>query len=206
MVWQAEAEDIVLPATDGREIRLRRVTEPDLGIVVRRFDVRWEKLQLLCFAVVVEYLDGLQPASLCRRIQFPQITECLLARTVRSTYGLHQRPVGVVLAVLNAPVRPQKHSAVMLSRTARSNKTVGLHYIRFQKTALGTSITCMLAAAQNCRNRGSRDELGLEAVAGIQLPLARSLGCRGRIAARSVQHIGMNAGTQNRELREAASA
>jgi hypothetical protein len=54
MVWQAEAEDIVLPATDGREIRLRRVTEPDLGIVVRRFDVRWEKLQLLCFAVVVE--------------------------------------------------------------------------------------------------------------------------------------------------------
>jgi hypothetical protein len=93
-----------------------------------------------------------------------------------------------------------------LPRTARSNKTVGLHYIRFQKTALGTSITCMLAAAQNCRNRGSRDELGLEAVAGIQLPLARSLGCRGRIAARSVQHIGMNAGTQNRELREAASA
>jgi hypothetical protein len=53
---------------------------------------------------------------------------------------------------------------VMLSRTARSNKTVGLHYIRFQKTALGTSITCMLAAAQNCRNRGRRDELGLTPV------------------------------------------
>jgi hypothetical protein len=69
-----------------------------------------------------------------------------------------------VLAVLGALVRPQKHSAVMLPRTARSNKTVGLHYIRFQKTALGTSITCMLAAAQNCRNRGSRDELGLASI------------------------------------------
>jgi hypothetical protein len=33
----------------------------------------------------------------------------------------------VVLAVLDALVRPQKHSAVMLSRTARSNKTVALH-------------------------------------------------------------------------------
>jgi hypothetical protein len=44
---------------------------------------------------------------------------------------------------------------------ARSNKTVGLHYIRFQKIALGTSITCLLAAAQNYRNRGRHDELGL---------------------------------------------
>jgi hypothetical protein len=50
------------------------------------------------------------------------------------------------------------------------------------------------------------DAVHLEAVAGIPLPLARSLGCRGRIAARSVQHVGINAGTQNRELREAASA
>jgi hypothetical protein len=54
----------------------------------------------------------------------------------------------------------------MLPRTARSNKTVGLHYIRFQKTALATSITCMLAAAQNRRNRGRRDELGLAVLAG----------------------------------------
>ena len=43
----------------------------DLGVVGRRFDMRGEKLQLLYLALVVEYLDGLRPASLCRRVQFP---------------------------------------------------------------------------------------------------------------------------------------
>lgn len=86
-----------------------------LRIIGGRFDMRREQFQLLCFAVLVEHLHGLQPAGLRGTVQSPQITERLLTRTVGRAHRLHQRPVGMVFAVLGALVRPQKHSVAILS-------------------------------------------------------------------------------------------
>jgi hypothetical protein len=77
--------------------------------------LRREQLQLLLLTLFVEDFNRLQPAGLRRTVQFAQITECPLTRTIRRTYGFYQRPVTVLLAVFRSPVRAQKHSCPILS-------------------------------------------------------------------------------------------
>jgi len=86
-----------------------------LRIVRRRRHMRGEQLQLLCFALFIEDLNGRQPARLRGTVQLAQVAECLLARTIRCAHRFHQRPIHVILAVLAAMVRPQKHSVLIVS-------------------------------------------------------------------------------------------
>src|SRR5207244_11950203 len=50
-----------------------------------------------------------QPPCLGRSVQLTQIAERSLARTVGCPHRLHQRPIGVILAILATLMRPQKH-------------------------------------------------------------------------------------------------
>jgi len=86
-----------------------------LRVIGRRLHIRGEQFQLLCFTLLVENLDGLHPPRMGRTIQLAQVAERLLARTVRCTHRFHQRPIRVILAVLAAVVRPQKHSELIVS-------------------------------------------------------------------------------------------
>jgi hypothetical protein len=58
-------------------------------------------------------------------------------------------------------MRPQKHSAAILSWFAQAIKRVGLHYIGFSADAHCSAITFALERAEKSRNRRDRDELGL---------------------------------------------
>ncbi len=95
--------------------------------------MRREQFQLLRLALFIEDLDRLQPARLRRTVQLAQIAQRSLTRTIRRAHRFHQRPIGVVLAVLAALVRPQKHSGPIVSSAMDGFKRVGLHYIAFQK-------------------------------------------------------------------------
>ena len=86
-----------------------------LRVVRRRLHMRGEELQLLGFALFIEDLNGCQPARLRGAVQLAQVAQNLLARTIRRAHGFHQRPIGVVLAVLATMVRPQKHSEMIVS-------------------------------------------------------------------------------------------
>ncbi len=77
--------------------------------------MRREQLQLLRVALLIEDLDGFQPARLRRTVQFAHVAESLLSRAIRRAHRLDQRPIRVILAVLVATVRPQKHSELILS-------------------------------------------------------------------------------------------
>jgi hypothetical protein len=57
-----------------------------LRVVIGWRHMRREKLQLLCFAVLVEDFNSCLPARLRRTVQFPQIAECLLARAIRCAH------------------------------------------------------------------------------------------------------------------------
>src|ERR1022692_2816355 len=78
--------------------------------------MRWEKLQLMGFALFIEDLHGCQPARLRGTVQLAQVAERSLARAIRCAHRFNQRPIGVILAVLVATVRPQKHSELIVSR------------------------------------------------------------------------------------------
>jgi len=71
-----------------------------LRIVLGRSHMRRKQFQLLRIALIVEDLNGLQPARLRRAVQFAQIANRFLTRTVWCAHRLHQRPVRVILAVL----------------------------------------------------------------------------------------------------------
>jgi hypothetical protein len=77
--------------------------------------MRWEELQLLCFALFIEDLHSGQPARLRGAVQLAQIAERFLPRAIRCAHRLDQRPIGMIFAVLVAVVRPQKHSEVIVS-------------------------------------------------------------------------------------------
>ena len=100
-----------------------------MRIVPGRLDMRGEKFELPGFALVIEDLDRGQPAGLRGVVQLAQVTESFLTRTIRRAHGFDQRPIGVILAVLLATVRPQKHSELIVSCCQFAFKTVGLHYI-----------------------------------------------------------------------------
>ena len=95
--------------------------------------MRGKKLKLLRLTLVVEYFDRFQPARLRGTVQFPEITQSPLLRTIRSPHGLHQRPVSMVLTILLPTVGTQKHSRPILSRERNPFKRVGLHYIDFSE-------------------------------------------------------------------------
>ena len=77
--------------------------------------MRGEEFQLLGFALFIEDLDGGQPARLRGAVQLAQVAQGFLTRPIRRAHGFDQRPIGVVLAVLLATVRPQKHSELIVS-------------------------------------------------------------------------------------------
>ena len=89
-------------------------------IVLRHLDVRRKQFQLPAFALLVEDRDHLQPVRLRRVVQFAQITQRALTRTVGRADGFDQRPVGVALAILVPMIRSQKHrgDSVTLSTPA----------------------------------------------------------------------------------------
>jgi hypothetical protein len=80
-----------------------------LRIIVGNLKVGRKQLQLLGFALLVKDLDAFQPPGLRRAAQLPQVAQRFLARSVDRSHGLHQGPVGVLLTVLVALMRPQKH-------------------------------------------------------------------------------------------------
>ena len=82
-----------------------------LRIVVGRRHHRREQFQLPRIALLVENFNRLHPARLRRTVQFTQIAERSLTRTIRRARRFHQRPVRVRLAVLAATVRTQIHAA-----------------------------------------------------------------------------------------------
>src|SRR5205814_10272202 len=91
-----------------------------LRIIGWWLDMRGEQFQLFGLALLVENLDRLQPARLRRTVQLPEITERPLTRTAGPPYRFHQRPVGVILAVFTALMRPQKHRGQILSPAQRT--------------------------------------------------------------------------------------
>ena len=91
--------------------------------------MRGEEFQLLGFTLFIEDLNGGQPARLRGAVQLAQVAQSFLTRTIGRAHGFDQRPIGVVLAVLLATVRPQKHSELIVSRYRSAFKMVGLHYI-----------------------------------------------------------------------------
>src|SRR5579875_160710 len=99
-----------------------------LRIIRRRLHMRGEQLQLLGFALFLEDFNGGQPARMRGAIQLARITQCFLARTIRRAHRFDQRPIGVILAVLLATVRPQKHSELIVSWDRLAFKLVGLRY------------------------------------------------------------------------------
>jgi len=68
----------------------------------------------------------------------------------------------VILAVLAAVVRPQKHSELIVSWRKPAYKRVGLHYIAAFRSRHCKRGTCCCFTAQESSNRGPRDEHGLE--------------------------------------------
>jgi hypothetical protein len=87
--------------------------------------------ELLLFALRIEDPDGLSPASLGRAVEFAEIADRVLAGPVRGAHGFDEGPVDVVLPVLAAPIRSNKHRAsTPRSHTRRGTaKREGLHYI-----------------------------------------------------------------------------
>src|SRR5262249_9838953 len=72
--------------------------------------VRREQFQLLRFPLLVKNLNRSQPPPMVRTVQLAQMTQCSLTRPIGCAHRFHQRPVGVLLAILAAVIRPQKHS------------------------------------------------------------------------------------------------
>jgi hypothetical protein len=94
---------------------------------------------LLGFALLIEHLHAFQPPCLRGSVQLPQVAQRPLARTADRSHRLYQRPVGVILTVLAALMRSQKHLPVSLSSAAIGFKRVGLHYIAFSEPAIANT-------------------------------------------------------------------
>ena len=70
--------------------------------------------------------------------------------------------VGVILTVLAALMRSQKHLPVSLSSVAIGFKRVGLHYIAFSEPAIANTRLVSLPTQKNYRIWAFRDELRLD--------------------------------------------
>ena len=85
--------------------------------------VRREEGQLDVLSLRINDLDGLPPPRGRRGVELPQVAHRPLPRAIGGADGLHQRPVGVVLAVLRAPVRSQEHRVRPLCATLPRGRT-----------------------------------------------------------------------------------
>jgi hypothetical protein len=95
-----------------------------------------KQFQLLGFALLIEHLHAFQPPGLRRTVQLTQVAQRPLARTADRSHRLYQRPVGVILTILAALMRTQKHLPASLSSAGVGFKRVGLHYIAFSQPAI----------------------------------------------------------------------
>jgi len=68
--------------------------------------MRREQFQLLGFALLVEHLDAFQPPRPGRTVQLTQMAERPLTWTAGGPHRLYQRPLGMILTVLAALMRP----------------------------------------------------------------------------------------------------
>jgi hypothetical protein len=107
-----------------------------------------KQFQFLGFALLVKDLDALQPPGLRRSVQLLQVAERSLARSVNGSHRLDQGPVGVILTVLVALMRPQKHLAASLSPDVVGFNRVGLHYIAFSEPAIAKSRLVSLVSSK----------------------------------------------------------
>src|SRR5882724_12121828 len=98
--------------------------------------MRRKQFHLLSFALLIEHLHAFQPPRLRRTVQLTQVAQRPLARTAHRSHRLHQRPVDVILTILAALMRTQKHLPASLSSTGVGFKRVGLHYIAFSQPAI----------------------------------------------------------------------
>ena len=140
MSSQEFSEPQLLPQLQA-EIRVAKSTRalhPDLlhqhpGYVrlIRCFCFGGKQFQLCCFALLVEHFDSLLPTCMGRTVQFTEITKRALARTIRRSNGLDQRPVSVLLAIFKPLMLSKKHLVRIMSAETPCFKTVGLHYITF---------------------------------------------------------------------------
>src|SRR5208283_1950186 len=82
-------------------------------------------------------------------------------RTLGCSHRLHQRPVGVLLAVFAAVIRPQEHSELIVSRRQSAFKRVGLHYIPVFSCRHCKRGACYRSGSEKSRNQRCPDELRL---------------------------------------------
>ena len=122
---------------------------PDLRIIRRRRHMRREQLQRLRIALFVEDFNRCQPAGLRRTVPLAQVTERFLPRAIRRAHRFDQRPIGVILTVLAAVVRPQKHSELIVSWPEAAFKRVGLHYIAILGNQHSADCTYLSQRPQN---------------------------------------------------------
>jgi hypothetical protein len=107
-----------------------------------------KQFQLLGFALLVKDLDAFQPPGLRRSVKLPQVAERFLARSVNGSHRLDQGPVGVILTLLVALMRPQRHLAASLSSDVVGFKRVGLHYIAFSEPAIAKTRLVSLVSSK----------------------------------------------------------
>jgi hypothetical protein len=119
-----------------------------------------KQFQLLSFALLVEHLHAFQPPGLRGSVQLPQVAQRPLARTTRRSHRLYQRPVAVILTVLAALMRSQKHLPASLSSAGVSFKRVGLHYIAFSSTAIAKTRLVSLPTSEIAELRISVTNFG----------------------------------------------
>src|SRR5260370_34595542 len=116
--------------------KLTRALHPDLlhqhpGYVrlIRCFCFGGKQFQLCCFALLVEHFDSLLPTCMGRTVQFTEITKRALARTIRRSNGLDQRPVSVLRAIFTPQMLSKKHLERIMSTENPRYKTVYMHDI-----------------------------------------------------------------------------
>src|ERR1019366_8599601 len=109
----------------------------------------------------IEDTNRSQPARMVGAVQFTKMTQRPLPRPIGCAHRFHQRPVGVLLAVLAPMIRAQKHSGLIVSWDGSRDKRAGLHYIAPSRNCRCKHETYAAAQPQNRLNRRSRDELGL---------------------------------------------
>jgi hypothetical protein len=106
------------------ELDLHHITAKLGDLAVFRKDRHLSRLAL----ALLNYLDHLTPGRLLLIIDLAEIEHLTLYDTITTTAPvLHDAPVAVFLAVLEAFGRTQKH-ARMSDKPARNSKRVGLHY------------------------------------------------------------------------------
>ena len=83
--------------------------------LIGNFHFTRKQLQLRTLALLVKDLYRLLPAGMRCAVQFPQVAQRALPRTIGRTHGFHQRPIAMLSAVSNAPMLAKEHPALIMA-------------------------------------------------------------------------------------------